>query len=122
IFHKGFGMWIFLSIVEIFEVGLSVISNNLSFIRVGAFAFAHAILSFTVIKLATIAGGGSVSSFGGVIVLIVGNAVVIALEGMIVGIQSIRLEYYEFFSKFFSEQGKQFVPFKINKTKLEENS
>lgn len=122
IFHEGVGMWIFLSIVELFEVGLSVISNNLSFIRVGAFAFAHAILSFTVIKLASIAGGGSVASLGGIIVLLVGNVVVIALEGMIVGIQSIRLEYYEFFSKFFSEQGKQFVPFKINKTKLEEIS
>ena len=43
--------------------------------------------------------------------MIIGNAVVVVLEGMIVAIQVIRLQYYEFFSKFFNETGKEFVPF-----------
>ncbi len=120
IFHEGIVMWFFLAFVELFEVLLSTISNNLSFIRIGAFAFAHAILSFTTIKLAEILGGGHIASIGGIIVLIVGNLLIIGLEGMIVGIQTIRLEYYEFFSKFFSEQGKQFLPFKINKLRMED--
>ena len=120
IFHEGIGMWFFLAFVELFEVLLSTISNNLSFIRIGAFAFAHAILSFTTVQLAVILGGGEIFSIGGIIVLIIGNLLIIALEGMIVGIQTIRLEYYEFFSKFFSEQGKPFIPFKINKLKMEE--
>jgi len=54
--------------------------------------------------------------------MILGNALIIVLEGMIVSIQTIRLEYYEFFSKFFIEQGKPFYPFKIERNKLEEKS
>ena len=114
IFEKGFGLWFILSIVEVFDVCLSTITNNLSFIRIGAFAFAHSILSFTVISLAKMFGG-SVTSVAGIITLIVGNAIIVVLEGMIVCIQSIRLEYYEFFSKFFSEQGKTFKPFVVKK-------
>jgi V/A-type H+-transporting ATPase subunit I len=48
---------------------------------------------------------------GGVLVSIVGNLIVIVLEGMIVAIQVVRLQYYEFFSKFFSEAGREFEPF-----------
>ena len=56
--------------------------------------------------------GGSASA-GGILVLIFGNALIIVLEGMIVAIQVIRLQYYEFFSKFFNEIGKEFKPFKF---------
>ncbi|MBO4321343.1 MAG: hypothetical protein J5857_12820 [Treponema sp.] len=48
---------------------------------------------------------------GGIAISIVGNAIVIVLEGMIVAIQVIRLQYYEFFSKFFNETGREFKPF-----------
>ena len=54
---------------------------------------------------------GGVASVGGIIVLILGNALIIVLEGMIVAIQVIRLQYYEFFSKFFHENGREFKPF-----------
>ncbi len=117
IFEKGFGLWFILSVVEVFDVCLSTITNNLSFIRIGAFAFAHSILSFTVISLAKMFGG-SVTSVAGIITLIVGNAIIVILEGMIVCIQSIRLEYYEFFSKFFNEQGKTFKPFVVEKNEI----
>ena len=50
---------------------------------------------------------------GGLFVLIVGNSIVVVLEGMIVAIQVIRLQYYEFFSKFFNETGREFKPFKF---------
>jgi V/A-type H+-transporting ATPase subunit I len=62
--------------------------------------------------------GGSVTSVAGIITLIVGNAIIVILEGMIVCIQSIRLEYYEFFSKFFNEQGKTFKPFVVEKNEI----
>lgn len=42
--------------------------------------------------------------------IIVGNAVMIVLEGLVVSIQTIRLEYYEFFSKFFHGGGQPFAP------------
>ena len=46
--------------------------------------------------------------------MIVGNAIVVVLEGMIVAIQVVRLQYYEFFSKFFSETGREFKPFVLS--------
>ena len=53
------------------------------------------------------------------VIVIFGNVIIIGLEGLIVSIQTIRLEYYEFFSKFFIQKGKKFIPFKIEKHKIE---
>jgi V/A-type H+-transporting ATPase subunit I len=36
---------------------------------------------------------------------------------MIVAIQVVRLQYYEFFSKFFTETGVEFAPFRFRKNK-----
>ncbi|MCG8572074.1 MAG: hypothetical protein MJB14_18220, partial [Spirochaetes bacterium] len=114
LFHQSIGLWFLSAIVEVFEVILQLFTNNLSFIRVGAFAFAHALLSSVVLILARILGGGLFTP-AGILIIIIGNAFIIILEGMIVSIQTIRLNYYEFFSKFFTEQGKRFNPFKIEK-------
>ena len=47
------------------------------------------------------------------VVQLIGNAIIIVLEGMIVAIQVVRLQYYEFFSKFFTETGTLFAPFRF---------
>ena len=98
-------------IVELIEVISTYLSNTMSFIRVGAFALSHAVLGFLVHTLTEMVGGAA--SPGGIGVLIVGNGIIIVLEGMIVAIQCIRLQYYEFFSKFYKETGREFVPFKF---------
>lgn len=96
-------------VVELLEVISSYLSNSVSFLRVGAFALAHAVLSYIIFTMSNL-----IPIFiGKLAVLIIGNAIVIVLEGMIVAIQVIRLQYYEFFSKFFTETGKEFVPFKF---------
>jgi hypothetical protein len=46
-----------------------------------------------------------------VIVLILGNTIVILLEGVLVFINAIRLHFYEFFFKFYEGRGKAFIPF-----------
>ncbi len=46
-----------------------------------------------------------------VIVVIVGNLVVMGMEGLIVGIQVLRLQYYEFFSRFYKGDGRKFEPY-----------
>lgn len=94
------------AVVEIIEVISSYLSNTVSFVRVGAFALAHAVLGYIINTFVELAPGA-----GGIAVAILGNAIVVVLEGMIVAIQVIRLQYYEFFSKFFNETGKEFVPF-----------
>ena len=111
LFENGFGTYLISSVVEIIEVISGYLSNTVSFVRVGAFALSHAVLNFTILTLTNMVGGPG--TVGGIIVLIAGNALIIVLEGMIVAIQVIRLQYYEFFSKFFHETGKEFKPFRF---------
>ncbi len=111
IFENGFGTYVISGAVELIEVVSGYLSNTVSFVRVGAFALSHAVLNFTILTLTNMVGGPG--SIGGIIVLIAGNALIIVLEGMIVAIQVIRLQYYEFFSKFFHETGREFKPFKF---------
>ena len=103
-------------IVEIIETIAYYASNTMSFLRVAAFALAHAVLSFVVFTMAelirTRAPGGA---FVQIFVYIIGNSIIIGLEGLIVTIQVVRLQYYEFFSKFFTRSGKSFTPLSFEK-------
>lgn len=110
--ENGFGTYLISSVVEIIEVISGYLSNTISFVRVGAFALSHAVLNFTILTLTKMCGG--IPSVFGIVVLVLGNALIIVLEGMIVAIQVIRLQYYEFFSKFFHETGTEFKPFKFS--------
>lgn len=101
---KKKGMFIVEHFFELFEILLSFITNTMSFIRVGAFALNHVGMMSVVFLLSDMAGKGA----GNVIVQILGNALVIGLEGLIVGIQVLRLEFYEMFSRFFIGDGKEF--------------
>ncbi|MCF7740393.1 MAG: hypothetical protein K9N00_01235 [Candidatus Marinimicrobia bacterium] len=99
------------SIVEIIHVSIAVISNTLSFIRVAAFNIGHAILTFSIIKISTSLSGGTLG--GKLSMLILGHMSIIMLEGLIVFIQTLRLEYYEFFSRFFVVGKSAYKPVKI---------
>ena len=96
------------AVVELLETLISYLSSSISFIRVGAFGLAHAVLGFIILTLSEMAGPAYLA------VMLVGNAIVVVLEGMIVAIQVIRLQYYEFFSKFFNETGREFKPFSFD--------
>jgi V/A-type H+-transporting ATPase subunit I len=100
-------------IVEILETVSGYISCTVSFLRVGAFALSHAVLSFIIWKMVEIVHNVPFGSFWGGIIVVFGNVIIILLEGMIVAIQVTRLQYYEFFSKFFSETGVAFKPFRF---------
>ncbi len=98
---------------ELFEALISYISNTLSYVRLGAFAVAHAGLSTVVFLLADMIGSGSSGSVGRAAVIVFGNIFVIGFEGLIVAIQTLRLEYYEFFGKFFKGDGIPFRPLSL---------
>ena len=100
------------TLVEILEIGLSMLANTISFIRVGAFALSHAGLSIVTYTLAGMFDP-SMKSAGALTIIIAGNIFIIGFEGFICGIQSLRLEYYEFFSKFFRGDGVAFTPFTL---------
>lgn len=90
---------------SIIEALLSVFSNLVSFTRVGAFAINHVGLYMAFEVMAKLAGG-----FWGGVILLLGNLLIIGLEGMIVFIQGLRLEFYEMFSKYYEGNGRLFRP------------
>lgn len=104
---KEKGMFLVQSFFELFEVILSYMSNTISFVRIGAFALSHAGMMEVVLMLAGAENGGSPNW----IVVVIGNLLVMGMEGLIVGIHVLRLEYYEMFSRFFQGSGREFVPY-----------
>ena len=107
--HK-WGEFIVDNFFELFEVCLSYVTNTMSFLRVGAFVLVHAGMMQVVFVLASMFG-----STGSVITIIFGNLLVAGLEALLVGIQVLRLEYYEMFSRFYIGDGRPYNPIKVNK-------
>ena len=105
----GIGGFIAENFFELFEYLLSYATNTMSFLRVGGFILSHAGMMMVVFALAE-----SVSPVAKPIVIIIGNLFVMGLEGLIVGIQVLRLQYYEIFSRFFGGGGKAFKPIAVS--------
>jgi V/A-type H+/Na+-transporting ATPase subunit I len=96
--------------IETLETVIGYVSNTLSFLRVAAFSLNHVALSIAVFTLANMMG-----AFGHVVTVILGNVFVLVLEGGIVMIQVMRLQYYEGFSRYFSGEGHEFAPLKLRR-------
>ena len=108
IFPEGSKAMFFIeALVEGFDVVLSYATNTISFVRVGAFALSHAGMMGVVLTLAGLEKGSP-----NWLIIVLGNFLVACLEGLVVGIQVLRLEYYEMFSRFYTGNGKPFVSFK----------
>ena len=116
LFPEGALSYVLETVIEVIEIFIGFLSNTLSFIRVAAFALAHGMLFMAVFSLSDVIArtpGGSISS---ALIILLGNILVFFLEGMIVTIQAIRLEYYEFFGKFFNAEGARYEPITIAET------
>ena len=97
---------IFATIGRLLQSTAELLLNSFSFIRIGAFALAHAGLTATVIVLAD----SMESNLGHAIVLIIGHLLVVGLEGLIVFIQTTRLILFEFFIRFLRAEGRLIRP------------
>lgn len=113
--ESGVGMFFVQGFFELFETMLSFFSNTISFVRIGAFAVSHAAMMEVVLMLGGITDGAGTPNW---IVIVLGNIIVCALEGLVVGIQVLRLEYYEMFSRFYQGSGREFHPFNNHANKL----
>lgn len=100
--EEGWGGYIAQSIFELIDVLLTFVTNSMSYLRVGGFVLSHAGMMLVVMTLVEMTGKA------GVAVLIFGNIFVMVLEGLIVGVQTLRLEYYEMFSRYYDAGGVQF--------------
>ena len=106
--HKDFmpesmGDFLLQNVFELIEYVLSYLSNTLSFLRIGAYVLVHAGMMLAVFALA----GENANP----VIIVIGNIFVIAIEGLLTGIQVLRLEFYEMFSRFYGGDGKPFIPF-----------
>ena len=104
--EEGKVMFVVQAVFEMFETLLSYFSNTLSFVRIGAFAVSHAAMMEVVLMLA-----GAETGNPNWVVVVGGNLFVCGMEGLIVGIQVLRLEYYEMFSRFYKGTGREFKPY-----------
>lgn len=106
--RTGLAERMMITLIESLETATSLFANTLSFLRVAAFSLNHVALAMAVFTLA-----GGLDGLGYGLTLILGNVVIIVLEGAIVAIQALRLMYYEGFSRFFSGDGVEFVPLRL---------
>ncbi len=102
---ESWGGYIVENFFELFEVLLGYASNTISFLRVGAFVLVHAGMMTMVFTLANMTSG-----IGYLLIVVLGNIIVMGMEGLLVGIQVMRLEFYEMFSRFFEGGGRSFSP------------
>jgi len=100
-------------IVELLEVFSGYLANTLSFMRVAGLGIAHVSLMTAFYQIALMTSPDNQLNLAGIAILVLGNFLVLALEGLSAGIQSLRLNYYEFFTKFFVRSGTLYKPLRL---------
>ncbi len=106
------GERILIVLVEGFEAIMAYVSNTLSFLRLAAFSLNHVALAIAIFTV-----GNMLHTAGYWLVVVLGNIFILVLEGAIVAIQALRLEYYEGFSRFFGGDGRPFRPLRLGSAK-----
>ncbi len=107
LFPDGFGAFFVECFFELFEICLSYITNTISYLRVGGFVLSHAGMMMAVTMIMEMSGG-----IFAVLIGVFGNILVMCLEGLVVGIQVLRLQFYEMFSRYFNGNGIAFTALK----------
>lgn len=104
------GEKLLIALMDAYESIMAYVSNTLSFLRLAAFSLNHVALFIAIFTVANM-----LHTAGYWTTVVVGNVFILALEGAIVAIQTLRLEYYEGFSRFFSGDGRAFRPLTLKK-------
>ncbi|MFJ7910485.1 V-type ATPase 116kDa subunit family protein [Kitasatospora sp. NPDC096204] len=108
--------------VQLFDAVLRIFANTVSFARLAAFGLTHAALGQVVWRgTAGLAERGPWGVLGAVVLFTVGNAVTFALEALVAGVQALRLEFYELFSRVFEGLGRPFRPWHLPVRRAEES-
>ncbi len=112
--HEDFLSFFMESAIEVMETVNVFLGSTVSFVRVGAFALSHAAVCLAVYAIVEMIHELPGGTLWALLVIIIGNVFVILLEGMVVAIQGIRLQYYELFSKYFAGDGVLYDPFRTS--------
>jgi V/A-type H+-transporting ATPase subunit I len=104
-------------VVEVFDTVIRLATNAISFARLAAFGVVHAAIGMVVWSGTMALWGPGLRSMAAAILFVVGNALAFALEGLVAGVQALRLEYYELFSRIFAGEGRRFRPWHLETAK-----
>lgn len=116
----GGGVGTTLAVVNLFDTLVRIVSSGVSFVRLAAFGMMHAALSLVIWE-----GTSTLTQHPwgwplAIVLFVVGTTLAVALEGLVAGIQALRLEYYEMFSRIFATEGRVFSPFVLKLIEDEE--
>jgi V/A-type H+-transporting ATPase subunit I len=111
---RGGALLVAEGVVEVLETVLGFLANTFSFLRLAAFGLAHVGLFMAVFALADVVRGLPLGPLWVALVHLLGNALIVVLEGLIVSIQAVRLQFYEFFGKFFQGGGVAYRPLALD--------
>lgn len=112
--HTGVFSFLLESSIETMETVTAFLGSTVSFVRVGAFALSHAALCLAIYSVVGMIRDLPLGNVWSVIILIFGNVLIIAMEGMVAMIQGVRLQYYELFSKYYKGDGVLYHPFRFS--------
>jgi V/A-type H+/Na+-transporting ATPase subunit I len=101
------------TIVEVFDATLRTAGNTVSFARLAAFGLVHAAIGQAVVDGANTLRGSPLGWLAAVLLFALGNAIAFTLEALVAGVQALRLEYYELFSRVFAGEGHPFRPWRF---------
>ena len=101
------------TIVEVFDATLRTAGNTVSFARLAAFGLVHAAIGQAVVDGASSLRGSPLGWAAAVLLFAIGNAIAFTLEALVAGVQALRLEYYELFSRVFAGEGRPFRPWRF---------
>ena len=109
------------SVVELVDTVTRLGANVVSFARLAAFGITHAAIA-GIVWAGTVAlwVSGPLGIAGAVVLFVVGTALAFGLEALVAGIQALRLEYYELFSRVFTAEGRPFHPWLVPVVPAEE--
>jgi V/A-type H+-transporting ATPase subunit I len=99
--------------IELFDTVIRIFANIVSFGRLAAFGLTHAAIGFAVWEGTRALWGPGPRALAAVALFLVGNTVAFALEALVAGVQALRLEYYELFSRIFTDEGRTFSPWHV---------
>ena len=108
--------------IEFVDAVIRLVSNLVSFTRLAAFGLMHAAIGLVVFDAASALWGGPAGVAAAALVFVVGNTLAFALEALVTGVQALRLEYYELYSRIFSGEGHAFAPWSMPVRSPEEAS
>ncbi|MCE4606146.1 MAG: hypothetical protein F7B59_02290 [Desulfurococcales archaeon] len=101
---------LFEAFMETFEVVLMLLGNIPSFFRIMGLSLAHASLMYGFTIITEMIWKGPVLAIFAILTYIAGNLLTAGLEAIIAFAHSLRLHFYEWFSKFYSGRGVPFDP------------